>query len=301
MPAFDPVRDAALTSPVTPSHPLPSHDSDRHERHPFEVPSPSSSRPSSRATGSPSITRRATDLSVLLNSDSQGPRTPSSARPSSLSHLLLSDDAVKAASEVDRLGSSLYRRSHLPSLDIPRDNAQHPSTTPSRPFHAQHADTASYSTSAPPSTSRVLLSSPLASSPVMTSSQPSSASSNPSLPFATTVVGSRTTSSPDIPQPSQPAPPPIPYNPRNRRTPAGSVLIPLTPKEIEMYKNYRGTGTQMLLAKRKRNRSMTPENLPQPPPKRHAGDVGRVVDHCMSHHFLLAVGFFRSSCLKFCR
>ena len=298
MPAFDPVRDAALTSPVTQSHTLsPGHiqdtDIDRHERHPFDVPSPSSSRPSSRATSSPSLTRRATDLAVLLNSGSQGPRTPSSARPSSLSHLLLSDDAMHAVSttEVNKLSgsTSLYRRSHLPTLDIPRDSRdnqaqyfphQHHSIAPSRPFHGQHADTASHSASAPSSISRVVLSSPLASAPVMTSSQPSSASSNPSLPFSTTVADSRTTSSPDIPQPTPPATLPIPYNPRNRRTPAGSVLIPMTPKEMEMYRSYRGVGTQMLLSKRKRDRSTSPDNLPQPAAKRHAGDVGRVIEHC---------------------
>ncbi|KIJ69474.1 hypothetical protein HYDPIDRAFT_79871 [Hydnomerulius pinastri MD-312] len=77
-----------------------------------------------------------------------------------------------------------------------------------------------------------------------------------------------------------PPPPPvstIPYNPRNRRTPAGSVLVPMSPQEMEMYKNYRGIGTQLLLSKRKRDRSKSPDNAP--PPKRHAGDVGKVVDH----------------------
>ncbi|KIM60598.1 hypothetical protein SCLCIDRAFT_123823 [Scleroderma citrinum Foug A] len=46
-----------------------------------------------------------------------------------------------------------------------------------------------------------------------------------------------------------------------------------------MYKSYRGIGTQILLSKRKRDRSTSPDNLPQPPAKRHAGDVGRVVEH----------------------
>ncbi|KAL4067567.1 mRNA capping enzyme-domain-containing protein [Scleroderma citrinum] len=166
MPAFDPVRDAALNSPVT----------------------------------HPSITRRATDLAVLLNSDSQGPRTPGSARPSSLSHLL-SDDAMPAT----------------PNIGINK------------------------------------LSSP-----------------------------SRTIPSPDMSQPpsaSLPATSSVPYNPRNRKTPAGSVLVPMTPQEMEMYKRYRGIGTQTLLAKRKRERSMSPDDLPQPSAKRHAGDVGRVVNH----------------------
>ena len=54
----------------------------------------------------------------------------------------------------------------------------------------------------------------------------------------------------------------------------------MTPQEMEMYKSYRGIGTQILLSKRKRDRSTSPDNLPQPPAKRHAGDVGRVVEHC---------------------
>ncbi|KAG6335884.1 hypothetical protein ID866_3221 [Astraeus odoratus] len=300
MPAFDPVRDAALNSPVTQSLPLPSTtihaqdiDPDRHERHPVDIPSPSSSRPSSRATGSPSLTRRATDLAVLLNSD---PRTPSNARPSSLSHILLSDDALRATAsptaEVDTLGGtpSLRRRSHLPTLDIPREDGrsqdnqtqhlsrQHHSTTPSRPYYGQQADTASHPTSTPSSASRVLPSSSLARSPVMSSSRPSSSSSNPSAPFSSVVTG-RTTTSPVMSQPPPPAPSSIPYNPKNRKTPAGSVLVPMTPQEMEMYKSYRGIGTQTLLSKRKRNRSMSPDDIPPPAAKRHAGDVGRVIEH----------------------
>jgi len=71
-------------------------------------------------------------------------------------------------------------------------------------------------------------------------------------------------------------PRPIPYNPRTRITPPVSVLQPLTPAEIQTFKSYRGKGAARLL-KRKRASSDEPEPLPS---KRHAGDVGVVVDHC---------------------
>lgn len=295
MPAFDPVRDAALNSPVSQPKPL-AHDADleRHERHSFDVPSPSSSRPSSsRATNSPTVTRRATDLAVLLNSEPQEPRTPSSARPSSLSHLLLGTDTQSHVSllpsttvsngEVDRLAGaqSLRRRSNLPVLDTSRTDgppedrpsqqlSRHaPPLTSRAPFHSkQQVEPAS---SAFP---RVLPASPLTSSPIGASSRLSS-SDTPTFAAYTSPI-------------TMPPPPPpplllstVPYNPRNRKTPAGSVRIPMTPQEMESYRHYRGVGTQLLLSRRKRDRSRSPDNIP--PGKRHAGDVGKVVDHCESH------------------
>ncbi|KAF9227991.1 hypothetical protein BS17DRAFT_747026 [Gyrodon lividus] len=302
MPAFDPVRDAALNSPVTQSQALPSHahdtDTDRHERHTLDVPSPPLSRPSSsRATSSPSVARRATDLAALLNSDPQELRTPSSARPSSLSHLLLASETAQSPTssfpmashaEVDRLNGvpSLQRRSTLPALDIPREESQlqdgqsqyssrlsHPSVQSRAPFQGHQFDTALHTASASSSASRIPPPSPLTHSPVGTSSRPSSASSDLFISSAL-IVTPRTTTTPVMP----PAPvSTIPYNPRNRRTPAGSVLVPMAPQEIEMYRNYRGVGTQLLILKRKRERSKSPDNIP--PAKRHAGDVGKVVEH----------------------
>ncbi|KAG9318424.1 mRNA capping enzyme-domain-containing protein [Chiua virens] len=271
MPAFDPVRDAALNSPVSQSKPLPAHahdaDVDRHERHSFDIPSPSSSRPSSsRATNSPTVARRATDLAVLLNSEPQEPRTPGSARPSSLSHLLLGTDTQSPVSllphpptsngETDRLAGapSLRRRSNLPVLDIPRAEtspedvqshhfSRQPPPQPSRaPFHTQQQGE-----SGPPSATHAFPPSPLTRSPVRTSSRPSSSG----VPTASTYI------SPS----AMPPPPPlsnIPYNPRNRKTPAGSVNDPMTPQEMELYRNYRGIGTQSLLSRR---------------------DVGKVISH----------------------
>ena len=80
----------------------------------------------------------------------------------------------------------------------------------------------------------------------------------------------------DDPQLTVDVPRPIPYNPCTRITPPASVLQPLTPAEIQTFKSYRGKGAARLL-KRKRASSNEPES---PPSKRHAGDVGVVVDHC---------------------
>jgi hypothetical protein len=71
----------------------------------------------------------------------------------------------------------------------------------------------------------------------------------------------------------------LPYNPTKRITPADSMLIPLSQIEMRMYRNYCGKGASKLL-KRKRSASDEPE---QQPAKRHAGDVGLVVDHCTSY------------------
>lgn len=71
----------------------------------------------------------------------------------------------------------------------------------------------------------------------------------------------------------------LPYSPRQRLTPAGSVLTPMTQYEIELYKNYRGVGTQRLINKRKRVPSKEPDDYQERSAKRHAGDVELVVDH----------------------
>lgn len=68
----------------------------------------------------------------------------------------------------------------------------------------------------------------------------------------------------------------LPYNPKARITPPGLVLTPLSQAEIDKYKNFRGQGL-IRLTKRKRSAS---EELDERPTKRHAGDVGVVVEHC---------------------
>ena len=76
------------------------------------------------------------------------------------------------------------------------------------------------------------------------------------------------------------APSTIPYNPTKRVTKPESVLIPLTPAEIEHYKNFRGEGVARLTAKRKRAASDEPDPVDSRPSKRHTSDVGVVVEHC---------------------
>lgn len=72
---------------------------------------------------------------------------------------------------------------------------------------------------------------------------------------------------------------PLPYNPK-RRTKPESVLIPLSPKEIEIYKNYRGLGAARLTSKRKRPLGDEPEAADARPVKRRTDDVGVVMEHC---------------------
>ncbi|KAF8877618.1 hypothetical protein BD779DRAFT_1556926 [Infundibulicybe gibba] len=89
------------------------------------------------------------------------------------------------------------------------------------------------------------------------------------------IPGTRTLSFYATPAPSRST---IPYNPRNRVTPPGSVLVPISPAEMEMFKTFRGQDTAQL-SKRKREPSMDPEAQEQPPAKKLASDVGVFVNH----------------------
>ena len=96
---------------------------------------------------------------------------------------------------------------------------------------------------------------------------------------------------PPSPPSSQPRRSAIPYAPR-RITPAGSVLVPLSPAEMERYRNYTGGAGTMILRKQKRvenllgdglgKRERSPEAASEESPrkKRRAGDVAVVVEHC---------------------
>jgi mRNA (guanine-N7-)-methyltransferase len=228
MPAFDPVRDAVLNSPVTHS------------------PKTTLSPP----LASPSLGRRATDLSVLLNSHPQEPslHTPP-LRSSTLSHLLHSD--------------------HDEKLDA------------SQPLTRYTVD----SQSTLRSTKRMFTSSPSPTrdSPI-SRSRPSSSSSSVSASFP-----SRPRSNTSMLPPPPPPPSTIPYNPKVRMTPPTSIMIPMTPAEVEMYKDYRYRGrgaTQITLGlKRKRSEEPPEFSVDQPPTKKLAGDVGVVVQHCQSSSF----------------
>ena len=63
-------------------------------------------------------------------------------------------------------------------------------------------------------------------------------------------------------------------------TPADSVLRPITPEEIALYRNTYGIGAKRL-KKRKRERSSDSDDASQQPvSKKLAGDVSVVVQHC---------------------
>lgn len=284
MPAFDPVRDAALNSPVVQTQPLlPS------PRPAFDPRSPTpiltQNNPfhptKSEFTSNISLGRRATDLSVLLNTDSSvtSPlRTPSSTtRPSALSHLLLPADDKLTSSEPFQRTNTQDEQQVSRSSSRKLSNSSLFSPTQSSPISG-------YFPTASPQTKSPLVS---------TISRPSSSSSSYTSPHTTATPS--TTISPVMPSPRNPEPSSVPYNPRKRITPAGSVMIPMTPAEMEMYRNYRGIGTQKLL-KRKRGRSQDPDD-DQRPIKKLAGDVGVVVDHCKqihtSHNLLEIIWFLK--------
>ncbi|KAG5645002.1 hypothetical protein DXG03_007279 [Asterophora parasitica] len=220
MPAFDPVRDAVLNSPIGQTAPM------------LPLPSPSSTLSSPLA--SPSLGgRRATDLSVLLNSVTHEPSfpTPPPVRSSTLSHLLHSDNDEHDDDKHD-------------------DDKLHAS----QPFIRSGK---SFFSSSPERESR---------------SRPSSSSSSISL----------SRQNPTMPPPPPPQQSTIPYNPRVRITPPTSVMVPMTPAEMETFKDYRyrGRGAMQLSQGRKRQRSEEPDD--DRPAKKLAGDVGVVVEHCAS-------------------
>ena len=296
MPGFDPVRDAVLNSPITRSPTLPRH-------HP---PPSTSAATSPHNTTAPTAQapRRAT-VAALLNDTSTSPSSsfhppPPPVRTSSLAHILHpnpADDPPRFPSPEEKLTrvSSLarlpsetsfldpYRFSSLPPGII------HPAAGPLSPPQQEPLFT--------PTTERVgSLFTPTVEQrglpfPIVTPTSPASARSNLSRPSTSSSTSHRPPPSPVMPRPPAPRarsptpprppspppkPKPLPYNPR-RRTPAGSVLEPLTQDEMHFYRTQLGTGTRRL-AKRKRSPSL---DLPdgQPVPKK-SRDAGLVMDHC---------------------
>jgi mRNA (guanine-N7-)-methyltransferase len=232
MPAFDPVRDAVLNSPIAQT--------------PKTTLSPS--------LASPSLGRRATDLSVLLNSHSQEPslHTPP-LRSSTLSHLLHGNHDNTFNEKLD---------------------ASQPLTRSTIDSQSTFRSTKSMFTSSP---------SPTRESPV-SRSRPSSSSSSVSVPYLSQPNTRPLTNTSMLPPPPSQLQSTIPYNPKVRMTPPNSVMIPMTPAEVEMYKDYRYRGRGVALitlgTKRKRSEELPEFDINQPPMKKLAGDVGVVVDHC---------------------
>ncbi|TFL06057.1 mRNA capping enzyme-domain-containing protein [Pterulicium gracile] len=207
-PAFDPVRDAVRNSPVTPSADVASYN-------PYESHSTTSS-PTTPVMLSPSLGRRSTHISALLNDDSPPNNQQQSA--TSLSRLLHPSQGPTRPQS----GMNAHE-----SIDLTFDDSEAPTPVATSPTPAQSRQTASHSRQ------------------------------NPVPPPTKT---SRT-----------------PYNPRKRLTAPGSVLKPMTPEEMQMYKSYVGVGAARL-RKRKREPSLEVEELDDRPSKRPK-DVQAVISH----------------------
>ena len=298
MPGFDPVRDAVLNSPITRSPTLPRHQP------------PLSASPTTSLNNAPAPVaqahRRAT-VAALLNDTPSSPSSsfhppPPPVRASSLAHILHPnppDDPPRFPSPEEKL-SRVSSLSRLPGVSTSSDvikiaslssGISHHTTglasppqldslfspiterTPGlfTPTFEQRGPTFPMATPTSPTSVRSNLSRPSTSS--STSYRPPPSPVMPRQP----VLRARSPT-PPRPRSPPPKPKPLPYNPR-RRTPAGSVLEPLTREEADFYHNRLGTGTQRL-AKRKRSPSFEPP-VSQPPQKR-SRDTGLVVDHCTS-------------------
>ncbi len=338
MPAFDPVRDAVLNSPLTGNNALPSPSvalassstptsyfplPPWHPQHQHQHPSGSSSI---AVVQSPTASRRATDLSMLLNADDHVPSPSSTRRPSSsgtsiasgstprtrssnLSHILQQDPEPSGAPPLppppraasgsgSRAGSAIFTASPTSSPPITtRDIVLPPSlsrgaeTAPSPQFHNSELPRRLSSTT-------TLKSSP---SPLLPHRSPEtsrpSTSSMPPPPISVS------------PEPQNTSPPPpqrtiIPYAPRHRRTPADSVLKPISDLELEFYKNCvknplraRALRKQLgsspstedvdpILGKRRRDMVSKGDLRPSvESPGKRSRDVEKIADHCTSLFF----------------
>jgi hypothetical protein len=306
MPAFDPVRDAVHNSPIIQSPPA-SARIELPSSRPTTATTPSLS-PSRHTTGSP-ISRRATDLSVLLNEPltytaasglTDSPLfTPTTASrpPRSLSDLLQPVDPLP-----DKLGHlEPFQRSPFSISNTP---SKHPFVA-NYPFTFTVSDPHPHHVQEPPSTPLSDNPSPTpppAHSPIFTSSsRPSTSSSTPGhVPMKRSpVILNRSpvaqqhippsTPVPVVSKPAAMAPPPpppllppktstLPYKPRHRVSPPTSVLTPLSPQEIEFYNdpNKSRLGWSQLAKKRKRD----PNDDGSITAAKKSKDMGIVVNHC---------------------
>ena len=299
MPGFDPVRDAVLNSPITRSPTLPRHQP------------PLSASPTTSVNNTPApiaqAPRRAT-VAALLNDTPSSPSSsfhppPPPVRASSLAHILHPnppDDPPRFPSPEEKLSraSSLSR---LPGASTSPDVIKiSPLSSGISHHNAGLASPPQPDSLFSPITERgVGLFTPTVEQrgpmfPIATPTSPTSVRSTHSRPSTSSSTSHRPPPSPVMiprppvprarsltpPRPSSPPPKPkpLPYNPR-RRTPAGSVLEPLTQDEAHFYHTRLGAGSQRL-AKRKRSPSFEPP-ASQPPQKR-SRDTGLVMDHCTS-------------------
>ncbi len=298
MPGFDPVRDAVLNSPVARSptlprhHPPPSTSAGSAATSPHNAPAPTAQAP-----------RRAS-VAALLNDVSPSPSSsfhppPLPVRASSLAHILHPsppDDPLRFPSPEERLSrvSSLGR---LPSETSPPDSFRasslpsgisRPAASPLSPYQSEiftpTTERASDLFTPTVEQRRLIFSSTVPTSPTssrLSLSRPSTSSSSAHRPPPSPVMPRPPVPRARSPTPQRPPSPPprpktLPYQPR-RKTPAGSVLEPLTPEETQFYRAQLGQGTRRL-AKRKRSPSYEPPD--NQPLAKKSRDAGLVMSHC---------------------
>lgn len=321
MPAFDPVRDAVLNSPISPSQALPfsrpgTADPAAHMQH-DRSPTSEGSRPSSGvAPGtSPSLGRRATDLSMLLNDgpapESPAPQTPlftptTERRGSSLSQILL-PGAPSPAHEPDSKLSPLAPLARR--TDSARSSSEQASEPPGssyfsfRPSPSSSQSNLSVSPSAHPAPAPTVPNRspprPSSSSSMTARYDPVHAASNrphhdpapmqsqSRMPPPPPPAAPSRTVSPKVsplmrhsrpPSPKRPpAPKTLPYAPKHRITPPTSVLEPLTKQDIEFFNNLRGS--HRLVKKRKRIEVDFEEHEDEESRRKRSKDVGLIAGH----------------------
>lgn len=247
MPAFDPVRDAVLNSPIGVATPV------------LPLPSPSSSVSSPLA--SPSLGgRRATAILDLLNpADTHEPvhPTPPPLRSSTLSHILHIDSENKLDTSQPLTRSTALE---LPSASQKTFFSSSPSPTHERdsPMSRSRPSSSSSSISASFSAQATITARP---THTQSSMPPPPPPASLSIPYAPRV---RITP------------------PTSVMIPLSSAEM-----EMYRDYRYRGRGTTQIsqAKKRRRNEELYPDT-DQPPHKKLAGDVGVVVDHCILHSLL---------------
>ena len=367
MPAgFDPVRDA-IQSPVTTTPALPpaaayAYSTSAHSTptsnfaaHGWHQPQQPPIIATTAMANSPTVaSRRATDLSMLLNADDRVPSPSYARRQSSPFSSLVSSPATTSAPHLPppHPVPSRTRSAHLSHILQPENEpggssggmgrsvsgpgqapTAHSAVTPVATGHS--AFTAS-PTSSPPTLIRDLhyqrngqlqktshspqLGHQIPELPRRLSSVTLRSSPSPSLPYRSPEVSRPSTSSTSmLPPPARtaslsPSPKlhhplvshprqPIPYAPRNRRTPADSVMRPITTLEREFYKNCvknplraqalkkkmmaSSSGTfppddsAHVLGKRRRDTILSNElNSRENNPTKRSRDVEAIADHC---------------------
>jgi len=301
MPAkFDPVRDAVLNSPITQS---PPQSLSRIELpHTSPTSQTTSSTPASldRRTVSP-INRRATDLATLLNgpSPSESPHFTPTSRPPRLSDLLQPSEKLSDVRPIHRphppRSTSARTKDDLcqDQLTPSMSNGQFTFSVP------QDFPTRSQFSNPPPSIASPTRS-PIFSVPSRPSTSSSATPATPSHPTAKpsptvsvkclTIVEDQPPTALSAPATTMP-PPPVPqkqstvsYKPR-----PSSLLVPLTPQEMQFYSDPEKSRRGWSNLSKKRKRSLADEG------DERSKDAESIRQHCVCFLLFSKGGLISSS------